>query len=288
MIAILLSIICSSTLVLLFRWFYGYRLNTFQVIVANYWVCVICATLNLGVFPLDAKAMNSGWLPYALFLGLCFVSGFYLTARTVETAGVAIASIMQKMSLVLVVSYTVLRYAEPMTTLKILGVLSSILAIFFSAFGGQKNASEKHSNQVWLPVMTLILAGVVDIMTYDVQKNYNEVSSDVRFTGIAFGSAGFTGAIILGISVLIGKQKLSYKSLLAGILLGIPNFFSIVFLFQALGMGWGGSVIFPIINVGIISFSTLVAWKLFHEKMTLNKLLSIFFSLLAIVLIAKS
>jgi len=249
---------------------------------------VICATINLGVFPLDAKSMESGWLPYSLFLGLCFVSGFYLTARTVETAGVAIASIMQKMSLVIVVSYTVIRYGESMTLLKILGIISSILAIFFSAFGGKKNPEEKHSHQVWLPLMTLLLAGVVDIMTYDVQKNYNEVSSDVRFTGIAFGSAGFTGAIILAISILIGKQKLHYKSLLAGILLGIPNFFSIVFLFKALGLGWGGSVIFPIVNVGIISFSTLVAWQLFHEKMTFNKVLSIMFSLLAIALIAKA
>jgi uncharacterized membrane protein len=53
-------------------------------------------------------------------------------------------------------------------------------------------------------------------------------------------------------------------------------------------MGWQGSVVFPINNVGVIAFATLIAWLLLAEKLNSLRVGSIICSILAIILIAMS
>jgi drug/metabolite transporter (DMT)-like permease len=103
----------------------------------------------------------------------------------------------------------------------------------------------------------------------------------------AFGAAGIIGLTVLLFRILTGKEKFDPRAVIAGVCIGLPNYFSIWTLVKALSESKGNSsAIFPIINIGIVLFSTLVAYFLFREKLSKLNWAGIFFSVIAITLMA--
>ena len=84
-----------------------------------------------------------------------------------------------------------------------------------------------------------------------------------------------------------GRQRFSGRAVLAGICIGVPNYFSIWCLLGALkGYAGNSSAIIPINNMGIVLFTAVVAWLGFKEKLSAVNWLGIALSLGAIALIA--
>jgi drug/metabolite transporter (DMT)-like permease len=82
-------------------------------------------------------------------------------------------------------------------------------------------------------------------------------------------------------------MQFALKNLLAGIIIGIPNYFSIWCLVRFLKVSpWQSSASIPVNNMGIVLFSSVVAWLLFREKLSQINWLGIVLSLVAIYLIA--
>ena len=100
--------------------------------------------------------------------------------------------------------------------------------------------------------------------------------------------AGLTGLIILIIRIIKGQTVIRTKNIIAGVCLGIPNFFSIYLLLLALQQGWEGSVVFPINNVGVLVLAAFFGIVLFKEKLNGFKLAGFILSLLAIFFITYS
>jgi drug/metabolite transporter (DMT)-like permease len=74
---------------------------------------------------------------------------------------------------------------------------------------------------------------------------------------------------------------------MAGILIGIPNYFSIWCLVRFLKQSpWESSASIPVNNMGIVLFSSVVAWLLFKERLSKINWAGIILSLVAIYLIA--
>jgi hypothetical protein len=72
-----IAIVCSVLLGFIFKLFLRFKVDTFQAIVFNYFTCLTCGWLHLGHFPVERATFDMPWFPYALFLGLIFISGFY-------------------------------------------------------------------------------------------------------------------------------------------------------------------------------------------------------------------
>jgi uncharacterized membrane protein len=81
-------------------------------------------------------------------------------------------------------------------------------------------------------------------------------------------------------------MKFHSRHVIAGIVLGIPNFGSIYFILKMLEQGWEGSVFFPINNVGVILLSTAVALIIFKEQLSRLNIIGIVLAILGIVLIS--
>jgi drug/metabolite transporter (DMT)-like permease len=102
-----------------------------------------------------------------------------------------------------------------------------------------------------------------------------------------FLSAASIGSVLLLVQYITGKQKFAFKNLVAGILIGIPNYFSIWCLVRFLKQSpWQSSASIPVNNMGIVLFSSVVAWLVFKEKLSKVNWLGIVLSLVAIYLIA--
>lgn len=75
---------------------------------------------------------------------------------------------------------------------------------------------------------------------------------------------------------------------MAGVLLGIPNFLSVYFLLKILDLGWDGSIIFPIFNVGVLLASAIMGWLIMREEMPVKRALGVIMAAISIYLISTS
>lgn len=288
MIYLILSILSSTVIVLIFKLFQRWGVHTFQAIVFNYLTCVVCGWLTLGEFPIQAGFWKTIWFPWALFLGFVFITGFTITATTVQKFNVTLATVMQKMSLLLTVIFAFIVYDEAFNWMKGLGVLTAITAILMvnlSKDGKLFDWKVSPRYLLLLPILTWLVSAIIEIVFLHLEKQTGE-SSDIGFVTFLFGTAAILGSIRLCANLVKGTYSLNWKNLGAGILLGVPNFGSIYFLLKSLGIGLDGSVVFPINNVSIIALSSLLAFLFFREKLSFYNVIGVVVAILSIVLIA--
>jgi drug/metabolite transporter (DMT)-like permease len=291
MLFLLLTVACSVLLGFIFKLFGRFGIDGFQAIVFNYITCFCCGWLHLGRFPVQSEDFATPWMPYALVLGLIFVSGFNMAALTVRHFGVTIGQIMQKMSILMTVPFAVLAYHESAGWVKILGFLFALASIVLVNWPSQQLLVEnskppKHSNLLWIPIATWILAGLLEVLLVRVQNEGFADMSDPTFIITIFGTAGVLGLTLAILGWATGRLQFAWKNVLAGIILGIPNYGSMLFMLLALDSGLEGSFVFPVANVSIIVVTTIGAVTLFREKLSQLNWLGIGLAVLGIGLIS--
>lgn len=288
MLFLALSILCSTALGFIFKMFARYNVDIFQAILFNYWTCVACATIHLGHFPITTESTQQSWWPYALGLGLIFVTGFNLAAQTVRLAGVTVSQIMQKMTVLASVPFAILCYQEAAGAAKILGVLCSVAAIVLVNWPKDEKglASNLHGKALLVLAFTWLLSAMIDMTFIKLDHEKKVVSGDIHFVATIFGCAGSLALLAAIVGWLTGRLTFSWRNVIGGILLGIPNYGSILFILLALGTGMEGSVFFPLNNMGIIVASAIGATLLFSEKMTRINWFGIAMAVAAIALIS--
>lgn len=290
MFFLLLSVLCSTLLGFIFKLFPRFGVDTFQAIVFNYFTCVACATLHQGAFPIQKSDFGEAWMPYALGLGFVFISGFNCAALTVRHFGVTVSQIMQKMTLMLSVPFAILWYSESAGAAKIAGVVLALASIVLVNWPRPKNDDTtplaRNAAFFAIPFLTWILAAVIDIVFIRVQKEGMIQFGDVSFISTVFGTAGTLGLAYALFGWATGRLQFSGRNVAAGILLGIPNYGSMLFILLALGSGMEGSLFFPLNNVGIILATTFGAVLLFRERLSAINWAGIAVAVAAIVLIS--
>ena len=283
MIYLILSILISSLLYVIFKYFGIYKVNTLQAIVVNYIVAFTLGMFSANSFSQLETIPEQPWLKGAVFLGLLFVSIFFVMAKTSQENGVSVASIAGKMSVVIPVIFGVILYNESVTFLKVIGILIALVAVYLSSVKEEKS---KVKASLLLPILLFFGSGIIDTSLKYVETNFVAPDKVDFFSGSLFGFAAVFGIIILLIKSVINKEKFEFKSILGGIALGIPNYYSIVFLIKALqNKGFESSTLFTINNVGIVVVSTLIGLLLFKESFSLKNKIGVALAILGIVLV---
>jgi len=285
MLYLSLTVACSVLLGFIFKLFSRFRVDSFQAIVFNYFTCFFLGWLHLGHFPVQTENFSTPWMPYALVLGLIFIGGFNLAALTVRHFGVTIGQIMQKMSILMTVPFAILAYQESAGWVKILGVLFALVSIVLvnwpsarkirseASHPAPERSSRVHppKNLLWIPIATWVLAGLLEVLLVRVQNEGLADMGDPTFIITIFGTAGVLGLLIAVFRWATDRLQFSWKNVVAGIILGVPNYGSMLFMLLALSSGLEGSFVFPVANVSIIVATTIGAVTLFGEKLsTLN------------------
>ncbi len=242
----------------------------------------------MGALPIGPAADDPGlWLPFAIGLGLVFISEFTTAALTVTHFGVTISQIMQKMSILVTVPFAILVCSESASIWKIIGVALALSAIILVNWPKQNSNNTSQKHLLWLPIYTWLGAGIIEITFLWVQRQHYVAPDNVRFISTIFATAGALGLTYAAFHWLRGSMAFSFKNVVGGIVLGIPNFGSMYFLLCALGTGLEGSFVFPVINVGIIIASTIGAVALFRERLSLLNWAGIALAVAAIILMAQ-
>jgi drug/metabolite transporter (DMT)-like permease len=296
MLFLILSVLSSTILGLLFKFFPKYGINTFQAIVVNYFICVICGTLVLGELPLSIDTFNEDWFPQASLLGILFISGFYTVGMTVLLYGLTIAQVLQKMTLIISVPFAILMFKEAAAPTKVIGIIIALAAVVLSNWP-QKNKEGEDSKisqelpfskaVLWFfPLYAFVASAGIECGIQYVEHSYlaGSDASAAKFSSTIFASAGLLGTLVIVYLMIFKKTKLEFKNILAGVLLGIPNYFSIYFLIKAFGY-WDKSIVLPVNNISIVGLSALLGLLMFKEKLSFMNWLGVALAAIAILLI---
>jgi len=291
MIYLIGSIVLTSYLTLSFKVCEKYNVSIFQAIVFNYITCVITGSIVNGSFPINVEVIHQTWFHWAFVMGVLFISIFNIVGMTAQKISVAVASVANKLSLIIPVILSVYLYHETVRGWKLFGVILALIAVILTCYQPRnKSNKKKEENGKWkyiLPVALFLGSGLLDALINHVQQTYVTVENSNAYLISGFFSAAIIGSLYLEYQYMIGKQVFSFKNVLAGILIGIPNYFSIWCLVHFLKQSpWQSSASIPVNNMGIVLFSSVVAWILFKERLSAINWVGILLSIVAIYFIA--
>ncbi len=286
MIYLFLSILFSTLTVTYFKIFELKKVQTFQAIIVNYITCGVIGTSFSERAIWHPEVYSSPILLYTFILGFLFISIFYCIALTAQKISVSASMVAAKLSVVVPVVLAWLLYQEHITWMQIVGILLSLAAVYFIS-RKEQSIHQKGWVLLLLPALVFMGSGSIDSLL-----NYLEKTFVPAFSADEIVTCTFIFAFLLGLTFFVyrsqkGADKFELKSVYWGIALGIPNYFSMYFLVKTLG-SFPATFIFPIINIGIVVMSTLIAFLFFKEHLSKINMLGMALAFIAILLISLS
>lgn len=283
---LILCIIANALLVIGFKIFEKLKINSFQAIVVNYGVACLIGFLYEPDSQTILSYTTQPWFLNACILGSVFIVNFYTMSQSTQKIGASVTTVASKMSLVITVLFGILYFNDNINALKIMGIIIALTSVFFIV---QINSKEVNKKFIYLPIILFFGGGFIDI-----SLNFNQVVHLKNGESGLFSIVTFTAAFIAGFMVLMyrlisGKERIRFKNIAAGIILGIINWFTIFLLLLALkNPAWDSSTLYTIVNIGILLLVILCGVLVFKEKLNTKQWVGICLAITAIVLISFS
>ena len=219
---------------------------------------------------------------YAVICALLFIGLFLIMGRSSQINGVASTSVAVKMSTAISIILMIVGYSEKFTALKVSGILLALVSVFLVSYTKGKKAPAS-----WMLLVLFFGSGTLDFVLNYVQNFELKTISTALFSAFALGLAGVLGALILSVRIIQGSTKIELKNIAAGIVLGIPNYFSIYLLIHSYRTtGWQDSTVLAVTNVSVVLLSSLIGFLAFEENATSRKIIGLISAILAIVILS--
>jgi drug/metabolite transporter (DMT)-like permease len=281
MIALLLSVLSSSLIFVIFKLFARFKIDTFQAIVVNYFMAFIIGVVLYGDTWNERIMQNTSWVPFVIICAFMFIGLFLIMGKSSQLNGVASTSVAVKMSMAVSLLLMIIGYGESINTLKITGIALAFIGVYLVSSTKGTRVSSSHK---WMLAVLFIASGGFDFLLNYIQNNHLTDLSPALFSAIGLGLAGAIGLALLLVQAVRGKVEFELKNIAGGIVLGIPNFFSIYLLLLSYKTtGWTDSTVLAITNVSVVLLSAMMGFVFFKEKATRMKLLGLLTAVLAIV-----
>lgn len=285
MIELVFSILCSSVLFFLFRLFPKFKVDTTQAIVVNYFTAFTCGSLVNQAFPSFSELQSSGLIPYIVICGFLFISLFAGMGYSSVRNGMGTTSVAVKMNMALSVLFFIVAYHEAVTLFKVLGLILAFAGIFLITYERENNQAP--GKGILLLLFLFVGSAALDIVLNYVQKFLLGNYPDSLFTAVGFLAAGIIGVIWMTIDYLRGARTFAFRNILAGIILGIPNYFSIYLLVRSYRTtGWSDTTTLSVMGISIVSLAALFGIIIFKESARPVKLAGLAAAIGAILLLA--
>jgi len=289
MIFLLLSILSSTSLMLIFKYFDRFQVKTFDAIVINYWVAASLSILldSSGIALKDIP--EQAWFLNAIIIGILFIALFNVIAVSIQKIGVSVTTVANKMSLIIPVMFAVLILGDTINEVKIVGIILALVAVYLTSLTDVNKHEEIDKRYALFPLIVFISSGFIDsFFKYNQTYTLGETGTKPFITWI-FITASIIGVFVLLYNYIKTKQLPNYKAVIGGIILGIPNYGSIYFLMKCLSLeNVQSSVVFPVNNMSIVALSAFSGILLFKERITKTNAIGIGLCIIAIGVIAFS
>lgn len=278
MMYLTLTIFYTVLLFLIFKEFGKRNIDRLQAITFNY-LTAGALSIFIGSKGYNADVLNEPWITSTIFLGVFFIIMFNVMGKTTQKLGITTASLSSKMSLIIPVVFAIFFQGEKATLIKILGIILALASVYLII-----RSDQKKQGPIYLAIILFFGAGILDTILSSIQHDYlHKQDANDFFTTTVFLVAYFSGLF----AIFFKRKKVKLKSILGGIALGIPNYFSIHYLLLALE-NMEASQVFPLLNIGVVALSAIIGVIAYKEHLTKINIIGVIIAIFAIILLMNS
>ncbi len=287
MILILAAIVFTTSLMVCFKLFVNFKVNTFHAVVIDYYTA--SATSYFFAEKNFNFRISDPWFQFSFGIGLLFLITFMAMSISAQKISVIKSIISSKMSLIIPITYAVIFIGEELTIVKIIALILAMAGVLLTVIkpaDTQKKDAGSAKSLLMLGVV-FIGSGLVDT-SFKVIETYFYSNTPPQFVMmVCYGSAAIFGTLYFLLQWIKGKPKVELKSIFAGIILGVLNYFSFIFVLDALHTpSLPSLVVFPLVNVGVLLLSTLIAILFFRERLRTINYIGVILSIISIFILA--
>ena len=284
MIYLLLGIISSASISLVFKFFGDQQGNRYGIIIGNYLTCILISLIMTGGI---GPVVSAAGITYGLGAigGFLFVAGLVSIQSSVAANGATLTSAFGKLGVKVPLTFSFLIFKEQSAVLQVVGILIDLAALIIMN-SPDKSAGSSDTPKTYsftLLILTFLANGLADAMS-KVFEQAGPRSDDRVFIFMIFFTAAIISAGLAYREYRMTGKKLILKELLAGIAVGVPNYFCSYFLLKAL-TGMPSFLVYPIFSTGTIIVVMALSAAFFRERPTKKQALGIAMILTALVLL---
>lgn len=281
-IFIVLSSCCSVLIAHLLKVTEFKKLSTTKVLTVNYVTASLVAFFSpFGGAEIEFELTNV-WpaLVLAGIVGFIFIANFFIYSKSVSKNGVGISVAAMRISLLIPVLLSTFWYMELLSMRQWIGFVTVIIALFLLLPNKRKMIREPKS-AAWLLVFLFLGTGLGDGSLKIFEVDYASYLSKEQFMGTVFFSATLVGFIVI---LLKGSLSFSKEEIGMGILVGIPNLYSAIFLIEALEV-MNGAIAYSTVNILTVLGATFLGMIRWNDRVTPVQWAGITATLISIVLL---
>ena len=271
---LIFSIVCSVAVSILLKISKKQSIEIDQAVAINYPTAAICAFI---LFQPNTQhylhTLAAEWhilLPLAILLPTVFI----IMGVSVRQAGIAKSDAAQRLSLFLPIVAAFVIFDETLRIGKIIAVVLAFIALLALVY---KPAQETQSRgAMWALCGVWLGYGVIDIL-------FKQLSKNAAMTVHLFALFIAAGLFMLAY-LTIRKTHWTKASVIGGMILGCLNFANIYFYLRAHQTYHNNpTLVFAAMNLGVITFGTLIGMLIFKEKINKINMIGIALAMLAMV-----
>ena len=197
-----------------------------------------------------------------LISGVWYLVGFLFMQWNMRENGVVLSSTFNRLGVLVPTIMAMVVFKESPKMIQIIGIVIALVAIVLMQF--EKGGDQGGNKKIWLVVM-LLSSGFCDSLTNVYDKLGNPILKDnyLLYT--------FFVALLCATALTIReKNKISKWDLFFGFIIGVPNYYSSRFMFEALKTV-PAVIAYPVSSVGTILAISVGSVILFKEKVSNQK-----------------
>lgn len=269
MLYLLLSILSAVAIANLLQLFQRDKNSSILLILLSNYFIASLFSIVVNKTPLSQSS------PFTIIMGIAVGALYFINFLTynknIRENGISISVGVMRMSLVIPILLSLFLFRESISLFNYFGI-----AVILISFGFMGKVSK--STHLWLLVFLFVVTGISE-SGMKIFKQYSGNSEEL-YLFFLFGSA-----FILNLGAVIAKKtKIHYRSLLYGLLLGIPNQLTSLFFMKSLDTV-PAAIAYPLLGSSVVLFSIISDVLIWRSKFTIKQRLIFLLIVIGIVLI---
>jgi drug/metabolite transporter (DMT)-like permease len=279
---LILAVVSSAAMALVLKCFREQRGNRYGILLGNYLTCLAISFLML---PDKGQLLSGSWVTLACGVGggVFFVLALVCMQSSIRANGAGLTAAFARLGLIVALGLSILLFRERPTVLRLVGVGLALAAIVLLRSDGGGEARRKTGQGFGLLLLTLGSSGCADAMAkvFDI---YGPRTQDrLYFFWL------FVTAVLLCAGLLLAEKQRTGKGIVlkefaAGVLVGVPNYFSSYLLLRAL-QALPATVVYPSYSTATILLVLALSALLFRERLTKRQWPGVLLILIALALL---
>lgn len=265
MIDLIIATFCSASIALLFKYAAVKGLDQRLVTVWNYVMAAVVSgrlilTQNkLALLDFDHNIYET--IGFGLITGILYLVSFTFYQISVRKNGASLSGMFAKLGILVPMTLSIILWKELPTWIQAIGICLALVAIAIA------NSAPKDSSATkpFVPILVavFIAGGFAEFLNKLFQR-----SGLVEYKPVYLFIV-FMTALCISLWMLLRRKEPAekpFKSIVVGVMVGLPNLFSSYFLIDALEK-LPASLVFPAFSAGSILLITVLSHVIFKEKL---------------------